>query len=290
MKNVFLVLALITFVHFGFSQSLVSKGFNNFSIDLYSGLNSFHGDIKSRPGFILGGKLNWHITNSFGIYSSVNYSSLNGWDKIRDNRFSNNTTRVMFGAETYLFNVLNFKSISNRVQPVLGVGVGGVKSFFSKVEISEDNPEIINNTWALNYNISGALKIKLTQTIDMQAKIGFFFSRTDFLDNYKPNFIANKKNDAFNEYTIGITYHFGASKKDAIIWKRADYDNKKQKAKPEKKHSNTKPLAPKDLENDSKEIESDAKKVIIKQKEAQKTKVKISPVLFENEFDCIIKY
>lgn len=283
MKNLLLGFLVLAFIHESYSQSLFSKNYKRYSSDFYTGITSFHGDIKGKAGFVLGTKFNWHLTSAFSLYSSLDFATLNGFDQNRNNRFANNSIKLMLGGEAYLFNILRFNAISSRVQPFLGLAFGGVKSKFTKSNISGDDLDELLNDWAFTYQFSGGLKVKLTNSIDVQAKLAIFLTKTDYLDNYKPYVPANKKNDAFNEYTIGITYHFGKTDKSAIIWNDADNTVF---------GLNTSNIEIKktDIEVEDKTNESTETKVVSDKPIIIDNATPIYQDVDENEFDCIIKY
>lgn len=283
MKKFILSLVLFLLVNQSFSQSLFSKSHKRYGVEVYAGLNSFHGDIIGKAGFILGTKFNWHLTSAFALYTSLDFSNFNGFDPDRNNRFSNNSTKLMLGGEAYLFNILRFNGISSFVQPYLGLGIGGLKSNFKKSNISGSDLELLHNDWSFCYQFSGGLKVKISNSFDIQGKLAIFYTKTDLLDNYKPNVPANKKNDAFNEYTIGITYHFGNKNKNAIIWNSLEntvfglntsqINNKKNK-------SNMDDISEKPEET----------KVVSDEPILYDTSEPTYQDVDENEFDCIIKY
>lgn len=283
MKKIIVIFFLVGFICNSYSQSIFSKDHKRFSIDLYTGLNSFHGDIKGKAGFTFGTKFNWYLTSAFSLYSSLDFSSLNGYDKKRNDRFSNSSFKMMFGSEAYLFNILRFKEISSTIQPFFGLAFGAIKSNFSKSNISGIDLEELQNEWALCHQYSGGVKIKLTNNIDIQVRIAFSYTKTDALDNFKPNVPTNKKNDSFNEYSVGVTYHFGENNKSPIIWKSTEntiFGFNTSKLKIRKKEVKTDAYST----NQSATSENAEEPIIIDISEPTYQDVD------ENEFDCIIKY
>ena len=222
MKKLLFTIFLLLSLNQGFSQSILSKNYKRYSLDLDLGLNSFHGDIKGKAGFTFATKFNWHLTSAFAANASLDFGTINGNDKTRLNSFSNSYVQMMFGGEAYLFNILGFNVLSNKFQPFIGIGFGGLSSNIKKSSISEIVSTEKNSGWAFCWQFTGGAKLKINNSFDINAKLSLNNTKTDFIDNYKPIVAANRGNDAFGEYTIGLTYHFGKAKKTSLIWKQTN--------------------------------------------------------------------
>lgn len=283
MKKLFFSIILISIINLGFGQSIFSNKYKRYSLDVYTGLNSFHGDIKGQAGFVIGTRFNWQLTSSFALYTSINYSGLRGYDQSANHKFVNNLFKVSLGGEAYLFNILGFDKIKSKFQPFLGLGIGATKSSFKKSLIDGDAAKHLYNNWYFCYQASIGLKYKLTKSIDINIKTELFSTKTDVLDNYNSPFASNKNYDAFNEFTIGVSYHFGNKSKEALIWKAPG--NAVSTYKPSKRKNKFKMIeTDSTLDKASEEIISSD--VPIPANTTESTYQDVD----EHEFDCIIKY
>ena len=190
----------------------------------------------------------------------------------KHHKFNNNTIRTTIGCEAFLFHIIDYQPISKYLQPYGGISIGFLKSNVNQSTLENTAIKTKYNDWAFLYTYQLGTKINLTHRIKIQLQTNLNFTSSDWLDNYKPNVPANKKKDAFNEFTIGFTYLFGEKTKPSLLWD-----------------------APKDL------VLIKTKKNNLKE-EIQETKIKVTEPLYydlkkvesadynENEFDCIIKF
>ncbi len=284
MKKIsFIVILLFYFNTSLKSQNVTKNEFKRVSLDFDFGIALFYGDIKSKASTTFSFKANYHLTSALSLFTDLSFVNLKGAETPEMNSFNNNGFRFLAGGEVYLFNILRFNKISNFLQPFGGVGIGAFKNNFSKSIILDTKIEIPNKNWHLIYQFFGGVKLYLLKNIDINVRAKLNFSKTDFLDNYKPDVTANKYNDAFVSFSAGLTVHLGKKKKDPLIWNAAenylfflprnaqfqnrsgDDDDAFSKRKPKKKTSTEAPIYKSPEEEEYQDEE-------------------------ENEFDCIIKF
>lgn len=270
-KGIILLFLSISFYQLS-AQKLQLKSYKTISYGFNLGVNSFYGDIKNKSGFYISSQLHWQILPLIAIYSELGYSNLKGNNALLKNKFNNNTIRTTIGCEAFLFHIIDYQPISKYLQPYGGISIGFLKSNVNQSTLENTAIKTKYNDWAFLYTYQLGTKINLTHRIKIQLQTNLNFTSSDWLDNYKPNVPANKKKDAFNEFTIGFTYLFGEKTKPSLLWD-----------------------APKDL------VLIKTKKNNLKE-EIQETKIKVTEPLYydlkkvesadynENEFDCIIKF
>lgn len=214
MKKLFSIILLASIT----SWVLAQGSLKNLSTDIFFGTPIFYGDIPNKIGYTFSTKLNWHLTSAISINTNFSFGKLKGFDKKNKSYFNNNFSKMMFGGEIYFFNIFQISQISNFIQPFGGINIGGIKSNIVSAGTYKTESTKFYKNWTFAYEYVGGIKFKLNNFIDINAKTVIVLTKSDKLDNYQPNVPANRNNDAYSEYVLGISIHFLKKNKTPIIW------------------------------------------------------------------------
>lgn len=201
-------------------------GYSQFSLGLQLANTVAHTDASpSKSAMAFGGHAQYKPLDYLAIKGNLNIGKLKGGDDSEQSlmSFTNSFIQADINLKFYPFGLANtsanktLKYLSNLYG---GLGIGMI-----------DNNTTINQLKAESFRFMGDYKgaefvyplelgyefpignINESPKFSLNAFYRINFSASDRIDGYEPNLVSNKAKDSYTSFGIGLSYHFGFSKK-----------------------------------------------------------------------------
>ncbi len=189
------------------------------SIDIGGGGTYVYGDVSS--DFSYNGQLGikYNLSRNFGVKGNFTAGNLEGTGSgfTFENQFYQYSLRGVF-------NISQLANIHNNFPGINLHGYVGIGQVINDATLTAPNPDA-NATFTSNSTSVPAgvrLEYNLSKSLDIYGDVNYTYTNNDELDAYDPNSNANRANDAYSTFTIGLSYNLGNTSKEVADWSRPE--------------------------------------------------------------------
>lgn len=213
------LLSLVIFITAFITTAAGQEQLRKFSIDIGGGGTYVYGDVSS--DFSYNGQLGvkYNLSRTFG--AKVNFTAGNikgsGSGFTFENQFYQYSLRGVF----------NISQLANihRTLPNFNLhGYVGVGQVINDATLTAPNPDA-NATFTSNSTSVPAgvrLEYQLSNSLDIFGDVNYTYTNNDELEAYDPKTAANRSNDGYSTFTIGLSYNLGNTSNEVADWSRPE--------------------------------------------------------------------
>jgi len=208
-----------------FTVSAQGQSLRKVSIDASGGGTFLNGDISSDVSYNGQLGVKYNASRDFGIKANVTTGLLEGSDGnlAFENQFFQYSLRGVF-------NVSQLAKINRQFPKINLHAYAGIGNIVNDAEFTNASNPDNNRTFSDNITtvpLGVTLEYYLSNRLDLFADVNYTYSNDDLLDAYEPTTAANRANDGYSTFSIGLSYKLGEASDEHADWSRSDNQNQR---------------------------------------------------------------
>lgn len=225
LHNVKILCAVFLFMTTCLGSSMAQEPLRNFSVDVGGGGTYLNGDINSEISYNGQFGIKYNASRDFGIKANVTAGLLEGSEGnlAFENQFFQYSLRGVF-------NVSQLANINRQFPKVNLHAYAGIGNIVNDAEFTNASNPDNNQTFSDNVTtvpLGVKLEYYLSNRLDLFVDVNYTYSNDDILDAYEPTTAANRANDGFSTFSIGLSYKLGEASNEHADWSRSDNQNQR---------------------------------------------------------------
>jgi TolA-binding protein len=189
------------------------------SIDIGGGGTYVYGDVSS--DFSYNGQLGikYNLSRNFGVKGNFTAGNLKGAGSgfTFENQFYQYSLRGVF----------NISQLANihRTFPSFNLhGYVGIGQVINDATLTAPNPDNDATYTSTSTSVPAGVRLEyqLSNSLDIYGDLNYTYTNNDELDAYDPNTNANRANDGYSTFTIGLSYNLGNTSNEVADWSKPE--------------------------------------------------------------------
>jgi TolA-binding protein len=203
-------------------------------IDIGGGGTFVYGDVSSDLSYNGQLGIKYNLSRNFGIKGNFTAGNLEGSGSgfSFENQFYQYSLRGVF-------NISQLANIHRTLPSVNLHGYVGVGQVINDATLTAPNPDNDASYTGTSTSVPAGVRLeyKLSKRLDLFGDFNYSYTNNDELDAYDPKTAANRSNDGYSTFTIGLSYNLGKKSNDVADWSRPSTDRSEIKELKEEQES-----------------------------------------------------
>jgi flagellar motility protein MotE (MotC chaperone) len=218
-------ISIILLISGFFTVSAQDQSLRKVSIDASGGGTFLNGDVSSDVSYNGQLGIKYNASRDFGIKANLTTGLLEGSENnlAFENQFFQYSLRGVF-------NVSQLANINRQFPKVNLHAYAGIGNIVNDAEFTDASNPDNNRTFSDNITtvpLGVTLEYYLSNRLDLFADVNYTYSNDDLLDAYEPTTAANRANDGYSTFSIGLSYKLGEASDEHADWSRSDNQNQR---------------------------------------------------------------
>lgn len=248
---------------FNLSATIAQENVRKFSIDASGGGSLIYGDIQGNLNYNAQLGVKYSTSRYFGLKANFTAGKLEGDNNRRS--FENNYLQYSIRG---VFNISQLGNINYYFPKFNLSAYAGVGNVLNNADFVNDRNNDLDNTFNgsfISAPVGANIKYYLSSKLDLFADVNYAHTKSDLLDAYEPARTANRANDGFATFSIGISYKLGSKSETHYDWDIPEDSDRQLKKFKETQRQKIDEIQTK-IENLQSRIENNAEKYAEKDK------------------------